>query len=159
MSERYIRQHPLLREDGQETLCQKQVLILGCGGLGGYLLEYMVRLGVGHITVVDPDVFDVSNLNRQLLSSESDLGRSKAVVAGERAKQINPAVKICALQTSFGPENAEELVRDQDLVLDGLDSISARLVMEDACAHHGVPIVHGAISGWMAQGLRECALT
>lgn len=151
MADRYERQRELLGPGGQETLAHKRVLIVGCGGLGGFLLEFMARLGVGHITAVDGDVFDESNLNRQLLSSEALLGCSKAKAAADRAKAINSAVTVTPVEAFFTEENADELVSGQDLVLDALDNVAARLLLEESCTRHGVPMVHGAIEGWMAQ--------
>ena len=151
MADRYERQLELLGPEGQSLLGQKRVLIVGCGGLGGFLLEYMIRLGVGEITAVDGDVFDESNLNRQLLSTEALLGCSKAAAAAERARQINPQISVIPVTEYFSEDNADELVKGQDLVLDALDNVAARLLLEDACARHNVPLVHGAIEGWMAQ--------
>ena len=132
-------------------LTEKHVLILGCGGLGGYLCEYMTRLGVGHITAVDPDCFEKSNLNRQLLSSETTLGCGKALAAKQRALSVNPDIRFDAEQTAFDADTAQRLLAGVDLVLDGLDTAADRLLMEDACAAAGVKIVHGAVHGWMAQ--------
>lgn len=151
MADRYERQRELLGPGGQELLGEKRVLIVGCGGLGGHLMEFMTRLGVGHITAVDGDVFDESNLNRQLLSEESLLGCSKAEAAAARAGRINRAVSVRPVAEFLTEENADQLVSGQDLVLDALDNVSARLLLEEACARQGVPMVHGAIEGWMAQ--------
>ena len=148
---RFERNFPALTAQEQQTLSEKHVLILGCGGLGGYLCEYMTRLGVGHITAVDPDCFEKSNLNRQLLSREETLGCSKALTAQQRALSINPAIRFEAAQTAFNAETAQRLLEGVDLVLDGLDSAADRLLMEDACAKAGVKIVHGAVHGWLAQ--------
>lgn len=151
MDERYSRQSELLTPEGQRRLAGKRVAVIGCGGLGGYLIEYMVRLGVGIVTAVDGDVFEPSNLNRQLLSAEDILGRSKASAAAERARRVNPHIKVFAVEAYFNEENADALTAGQDLMLDALDNIPARLLMEDVCARHNVPIVHGAIEGWTAQ--------
>lgn len=148
---RYIRQKVMLGERGQALLGQKKVLILGCGGLGGYLIEYMLRLGVGRITAADGDTFDANNLNRQLLSSEPLLGSGKAEAAAARAKLVNSAVEFHAVSGFFTEENADELAEGADLILDGLDNVPSRLLMEDAAARHGVPIVHGAILGELVQ--------
>lgn len=151
MMERFERNFPALTAQEQQMLTNKHVLILGCGGLGGYLCEYMTRLGVGRITAVDPDCFEKSNLNRQLLSSEETLGCSKALTAMQRARSINPGLRFVAEQTAFDAATAQRLLADVDIVLDGLDSAADRLLMEDACAKAGVKIVHGAVHGWMAQ--------
>ena len=151
MEERYSRSIPAVSAEEQATLAQKRVLVAGCGGLGGYLIEYLARMGVGELTAVDGDVFEPSNLNRQLLSAEALLGTSKALAARERVRAVNPAVAVRAVEAFLDEENADGLVEGQDLVLDALDNIPARLVLEDACARQGVPIVHGAIQGWSAQ--------
>lgn len=153
METRYQRNIPSISEAEQETLRQKRVLIVGCGGLGGYLGEYMTRMGVGGITAVDGDVFEESNLNRQLLSSVPQLGHSKAVAAKARAQAVNPGVTFRAVEAFFNRENADALVQGHDLALDALDNISARWLLEDVCARQSVPIVHGAIHGWSAQVL------
>ncbi len=151
MEERYIRNIPAVSAEEQETLAAKRVLVVGCGGLGGYLIEYLARMGVGEITAVDGDVFEPSNLNRQILSTPALLGRSKAIAAKERVETVNPLVKIRAVKIFLDESNAADLTAGQDLVLDALDNIPARLILEDACARAGVTLVHGAIRGWFAQ--------
>lgn len=151
MQERFSRNLPALTAEEQQRLAQKRVLLLGCGGLGGFLSEYLVRLGVGEITAADPDCFEESNLNRQLLATTEGLGGSKAQTAKKRAEAINPAVRFHAVEAAFCRENAAELLSGQDLVLDALDNAADRLLLEDACAQAGVTIVHGAIHGWTAQ--------
>jgi molybdopterin/thiamine biosynthesis adenylyltransferase len=119
----------------------------------GIFVEYMTRMGVGAITAVDGDVFDVSNLNRQLLSTVAQLGRSKALAAKLRARSGNPAVARLAVEAYFDGDNASALVQGHDLVLAALDNIPARCCWRDTCASYGVYIVHGAIHGWSAQVL------
>lgn len=151
MEERYSRNIPAVTAEEQAALARRRVLVAGCGGLGGYLIEYLARMGVGEITAVDADVFEPSNLNRQLLSAQALLGTAKARAAQERVRAVNPAVAVRAVEAFLDEGNAGGLVRGQDLVLDALDSAPARLVLEDACAQEGVTIVHGAIQGWSAQ--------
>lgn len=151
MEERYARNIPAVSAEEQAVLARKKVLVVGCGGLGGYLIEYLARMGVGEITAADGDVFEPSNLNRQLLSTRDLLGTGKALAARERARAVNPAVAVRAVEAFLDEGNADELVRGRDLALDALDNVPARLVLEDACAREGVPIVHGAIRGWTAQ--------
>ena len=151
MQERFSRNLPALTAAEQQSLAEKHVLILGCGGLGGFLSEYLVRLGVGEITAADPDRFEESNLNRQLLATTAVLGGSKAQAAKQRAEEINPAVRFHAAEAAFCRENAAELLAGKDLVLDALDTAADRLLLEDACAEAGVIIVHGAVHGWTAQ--------
>ena len=148
---RYARQLPILTEAGQRRLAEKRVLIVGCGGLGGHLAEHMVRLGVGHIRAVDPDVFEESNLNRQLLSTTPLLGASKAQAAAARARAIDPNVDFEAVPEAFTAENGDRLLGGCDLVLDGLDSVRDRLLLEAACARHDLPLVHGAVAGELVE--------
>lgn len=151
MEKRYDRNFPAITEQEQELLASQHVLVIGCGGLGGYLIEFLARVGVGEMTVVDGDVFETSNLNRQLLSTDETLGHGKAEAAGARAELVNPSVRVHVTQRFFDADNAEALVAGKSLVLDALDNVPARLLLEDVCARQGVTIVHGAIQGWTAQ--------
>ena len=151
MEERYLRNLPAISAQEQRLLRDRRVLVVGCGGLGGYLIEYLARLGVGRLTTVDGDCFQPSNLNRQLLCTWDTLGRSKVRTAAERVRAVNPDVEFQAVEESFSAENGDGLVRDQDLVLDALDDVPARLLLEEVCARQGVPLVHGAVCGWTAQ--------
>ena len=151
MEERYTRNIPAISAEEQAALAEKRVLVAGCGGLGGYLLEHLARLGLGHITAVDGDVFEASNLNRQLLSAPALLGSGKAEAARRRAMEINPAVFVTAVAEYLTAENADRLLQGCDLALDALDNAPARLLLAEACARKGVPLVHGAVQGWSAQ--------
>jgi molybdopterin/thiamine biosynthesis adenylyltransferase len=151
MEERYIRNLGALTEEECAVLRGKTVFVAGCGGLGGYLIEMLLRLGVGEIRAADGDVFEASNLNRQLLSSPSTLGSGKAAAAAARAREINPEVRFAAVSDFVTDENAAELVKGCDAVLDALDNITARRLLATACAEAGVPLIHGAICGWTAQ--------
>lgn len=151
MDARYERNFPSLSLEEQELLARKRVLIVGCGGLGGNIIEHLARMGVGELTVVDGDVFEASNMNRQVLSAPAVLGTSKAAAAYERIRWIDPDIKVHAVDSFFDEANADELVCGQDLAIDALDSVAARLLLEDTCAKHGVTLVHGAIQGWSAQ--------
>lgn len=103
MYQRYSRNLPALSRQEQELLHKKRVLVAGCGGLGGYITENLLRLGIGHITAVDGDSFDVSNLNRQLLATEATIGKSKAEAAKERAALVNPSVEFMAIGKYITP--------------------------------------------------------
>ena len=151
MEERYIRNLGALTEQECAQLRTKTVFVAGCGGLGGYLIEMLLRLGVGAIRAADGDVFEASNLNRQLLSSTRNLGRSKAEAAEDRAAEVNPDVRFTAIPAFLTEENAAELIQGCDAVLDALDSIPARRILARACAEAGIPMIHGAICGWTAQ--------
>ena len=151
MNERYIRNIPALSEHECAQLLQKTVAIVGCGGLGGHLVELMARIGVGELVVIDGDCFELSNLNRQLLSETDCIGISKAQTAAERIHRINPDVKVRVHQAMLDAENADTLIAGCDAVLDGLDNISSRKLLKQACSKAGIPYIFGAISGWVAQ--------
>ena len=148
---RYSRNTPALSPSECALLGTKTVAVIGCGGLGGYLIEYLARIGIGAIRCVDGDVFEESNLNRQLLSTVSLLGSSKAQAAADRVNAINPDVHVQAFPVFLEDANARELIKGCDAVLDALDSIPARKVLARACADESIPLIHGAISGWVAQ--------
>ena len=151
MEERYIRNLGALTEAECALLREKTVLVAGCGGLGGYLIEMLLRLGVGEIRAADGDRFEASNLNRQLLSAPGLLGREKAEVAAERAAAVNPDVRFVAVTEFVTEKNVGGLVRGCDAVLDALDNIASRRMLAQACSDAGVPLIHGAICGWTAQ--------
>ena len=151
IQERYKRNFPSIREEEQELLKTKTVSIIGCGGLGGNLIENMARLGVGCIRVIDCDEFSESNLNRQLLSTEKNLGRRKAAEAAKRIRAVNSEVKVKVIDRMLTAENAVKILKGSDLVLDAIDNIEGRFIAADACAALGIYFIHGAISGWCAQ--------
>jgi molybdopterin-synthase adenylyltransferase len=145
---RYQRNRQTLSIAQQRTLFGSTVAVIGCGGLGGYLIEQLARLGVGHLVAIDPDRFEEHNLNRQLLSSVAELGSAKVEAAVRRVAAINPAVSVRPLQVACRAANGAELLRGVDLVLDGLDNIPARLELAQTCTALGLPLVHAAIAGW-----------
>ena len=155
MEERYIRNLGALSEVECALLREKTVLVAGCGGLGGYLIEMLLRLGVGEIRAADGDCFEASNLNRQLLSLPGLLGRSKAEVAAERAAAVNPDVRFLAVSDFVTEANVGELIQGCDAVLDALDNIASRRMLAKACAEAKIPMIHGAICGWSAQAAIE----
>lgn len=151
MEQRFLRNIPAITEEQQERLRTRRVFIAGCGGLGGYLSELMLRLGVGGLVAVDGDRFEESNRNRQLLATTGTMGRSKAAAAKQRAQRIAPTVPFTAIHALIDEKNADELIRGCDLALDALDNIRSRKLLENACGRAGIPLVHGAVRGWMAQ--------
>ncbi len=150
LTDRYIRNEQMLSPEENKRLRNFRVAVVGCGGLGGYIIEMLARLGIGHLTLIDGDVFEASNLNRQILSTPENLGLPKALEAEKRVRQINPGIKVTARQTKLIKENAGELLQGHDLVCDALDNISSRKVVEDASSSLGIPMVFGAIAGWHA---------
>ena len=151
MEKRYLRNVPALSEQECSLLRGKQVAVVGCGGIGGYLIELLSRIGVGSIRAIDPDVFDESNLNRQLLLEESLIGLPKALAAQQRVQRVNGQVTVEPVIAALNADNAPALLSGCDLALDGLDSIPARRILAAACTKAQLPYVYGAISGWVAQ--------
>lgn len=151
MDSRYLRNIPALTQQECDLLRQKRIAVVGCGGLGGHIIELMARLGIGHITCVDGDVFDESNLNRQLLSEEALLGTPKAQAAVERIRRINSQISCQGIHQFLTEENASRILAGCDLVFDALDNVESRRILEKACEDLEIPYIHGAIAGWMAQ--------
>ena len=151
MKERYIRNIPALSEADCTLLLSKKIAVIGCGGLGGYLIEQIARIGVGELVIVDGDNFDVSNLNRQLLSNPNTIGESKAHTAAQRIQHINPDIKVHVYPDMLTAENADILISGCDAVLDGLDNIASRKILKQACKKASIPYIFGAISGWVSQ--------
>ena len=151
MLERYDRLLGALSAHEMEALREKSVFIAGCGGLGGYLLEYLARIGIGRICIADGDVFEESNLNRQLLSAPNLIGTKKVAAAAERVLLINPEVILKPFPEHLTETNAARLLEGCDLALDALDNAEARRVLSKGCSKAGIPWVHGAIQGWVSQ--------
>lgn len=151
IDQRYERNIPSISEAEQALLSSRKVLVLGCGGLGGYLLEYLARLGIGQITAVDGDIFEAGNLNRQLYSAPHLIGHSKAEAAARRISIISPDTMLIPVRYFFNEKNADQLVAGQDLVFDALDNLSSRFLMEEVCERQQVTFIHGAITGWHMQ--------
>lgn len=148
--DRYNRNHTSLSKEEQLTLNNSTVAIVGLGGLGGYILENLVRLGVKNFNLIDMDVFEVTNLNRQLLSSEDNLGKYKAEEATKRAKLIDRQVNIKTFAEKLD-DKSTHLLEGVQIVLDGLDSISGKLNLEKLCQKMNLPLIYGAISGYYGQ--------
>ncbi len=144
---RYSR-HLLIPEvglAGQERLGASRALVIGAGGLGSPALQYLAAAGVGRIGIIDDDVVDETNLQRQTIFATSDVGQSKATVAAARMRALNPSINIDALPLRFEPKNARELVRLYDVVLDCTDRFSTRYLVNDACVLEGKPDAYGSI--------------
>lgn len=149
--ERYLKNTPILTPEENESLSDRKVCVVGCGGLGGYIIEMLGRLGVGNITAVDGDVFQESNLNRQLLSNSENIGHFKAIVAVERMKQVNPLVKIIAVTDYLTDQNVQPILHCHDVIVDALDNVKSRLLLQRSAENLKIPLVHGSIDGWYGQ--------
>lgn len=151
MEPRYERNLPALTEEACQILRKKRVLVVGCGGLGGHIIDQLARIGVGFLRVVDGDVFEASNLNRQLLSSVPLLGISKAKAAADHIARVNPDVAVETAEAFLSESNAESLLENCDIVMDALDNIPSRRILAAACEKANIPYIYGAIQGWVAQ--------
>ena len=147
MDARYIRNLGAITEADCDLLRQKTVLVVGCGGLGGYLMEYLARIGIGMIRCIDGDVFDETNLNRQILATTDTLGKSKVQAAADRLHIVNPDVAIQPHCAYLDSSNAKEFIQGCDMVLDALDNIPSRKILADACAQASIPYVFGRVRG------------
>ena len=144
---RYAR-HIVLPEvggRGQRKLLASRVLIVGAGGLGSPAALYLAAAGVGTIGIVDPDAVDLSNLQRQIIHSMKDLGRPKVFSAAERMEALNPSVGVVAYHGRLSAENAIEMIRGYDVVLDGSDNFPTKFLVNDACVMLDIPVVIAGI--------------
>lgn len=151
MDKRYLKNLGTIGEEGQKRLFKSHVAIVGAGGLGGTVFEILVRYGVGKITIVDFDSFETTNLNRQLLSSEENLGENKARAAARRAASVNSDVEVIAVAQKLTDANAKEILNGTDLACDCLGNIHDRFVLERATRDLKIPMVHAAIAGERGQ--------
>lgn len=148
---RYERNGTTVTPEETALLGGSSVCVVGCGGLGGGVIENLIRIGVGSITAVDGDVFDETNLNRQVLSNEANMGLYKAEEAARQMNEINSQAKVTPLRAFLSEENAADIISGHDVVIDALDSTDARKTLERACEQENIPLVHGAIAGWNGQ--------
>lgn len=151
--ERYNRQIilPELGESGQEKLKNAKVLIVGVGGLGSPIALYLTGAGVGNIGLIDDDVVSESNLQRQVLYSEAEVGMPKAIKAQKRLNALNSQIKIDAYNTRLTKDNAEEIIGKYDIVVDGCDNFKTRYIINDTCIKLGKTYVYGAIRAFDGQ--------
>lgn len=151
--DRYSR-HLILKEvgvKGQKKLLNSKVLIIGAGGLGSPAAMYLAAAGVGTIGIVDNDVVDLSNLQRQILHGTLDVGKPKTESARETIHHLNPDVKVKTYQTLASAENIMELIQDYDFILDGTDNFPAKYLINDACVLAGKPFCHAGILQFWGQ--------
>jgi len=148
---RYVRSIPSFGLGGQARLLESRVGVVGSGGLGGFLIEILARAGVGRLVVVDKDTFEPTNFNRQLLSTALTLGRSKARAAAERVRLINPAVDLEPVVERVTADNVDRILAGVQVVADALDNVPDRLTIEAYAQRAGVPLVFGAVAGFMGQ--------
>lgn len=153
---RYQRNVGSLGVDGQLRLRRARVAVIGAGGLGGTVIELLARLGIGALVVIDGDTFTEDNLNRQLLCTEEWIGKSKAEAARQRVSQVNSAVEVEAHHLAIKPDNVDSLIKGCCLVVDALDSIPVRLMLQEAASRRAMPFVHGAVAGFVGEIMTVC---
>lgn len=153
MNERYIRQImiPEIGEAGQEKLKNAKVLIVGIGGLGSPISLYLTAAGVGQIGLIDDDIVSKSNLQRQILYTEAEIGQSKVECACRRLSALNSSTRFETYPNRFTPDNANRLVSAYDIIVDGCDNAATRYLIDDVCSRFKKPYVYGAISEFRGQ--------
>jgi sulfur-carrier protein adenylyltransferase/sulfurtransferase len=148
---RYIRQLPVIGTQGQQRLQQAKVLCVGAGGLGSPALLYLASCGVGTLGVVDDDRVELSNLQRQVLFRESDIGLAKSAVACERLRQLNSTIVLQEHATRLTLDNAEAIIADYHIVLDGTDNFASRYLLNHLCRQRAIPLISASILQFNAQ--------
>ena len=148
---RYARQIPVLGERGQKILSESKVLVAGAGGLGSAAATFLAHAGIGYLRIVDYDIIEKTNLNRQILYQTSDIGRKKTEAAKERIESISPEITVDAINLSIDEENCLSLFEDIDIVIDGMDNFTTRYILNRASQKSKVPFIHGAVNGFYGQ--------
>lgn len=150
---RYNRQMmlPGIGEAGQEKIQQAKVLVIGAGGLGCPVLQYLAAAGIGTLGIVDFDIVELHNLHRQILYNDEQIGESKAVTAKKVLQKLNPGLNYNIYDRKLTGENAADLIRDFDMVIDGSDNFSTRYLVNDTCVLLNKPLVYGSILNFEGQ--------
>ena len=153
--QRYSR-HIILKEvgvEGQISLNQGKVLVVGAGGLGSPVALYLAAAGVGTIGIVDDDVVDLSNLQRQILHATADVGRPKVDSAADTLRSLNPEVQVIAHKCRLAADNVMAIISEYDFVVDGTDNFPAKFLVNDACVLAGIPFSHGGVLRFAGQAM------
>jgi adenylyltransferase/sulfurtransferase len=147
--DRYSRQTllPEVGVAGQERLLASSVAVVGCGALGTVIASTLVRAGVGRVRIIDRHYIELNNLQRQIVFDEEDIARGlpKAIAAAEKLRKVNSQIEVEPIVADVNPDNAERLISDVDLILDGTDNFEVRFLINDVCVKHGVPWVYGGV--------------
>jgi molybdopterin-synthase adenylyltransferase len=149
--ERYKRQMILFGDEGQERLKKAHIFIAGAGGLGSPVSLYLAVAGIGTITIVDMDVVDQTNLNRQILHSDRDIGKKKTSSAEEKLQAINPDITVYAIDVKIDETNISDLVTGADGIVDALDNYPTRYLLNEVAIAENIPLFHGGIRGFYGQ--------
>jgi molybdopterin/thiamine biosynthesis adenylyltransferase len=148
---RYLRNVGSLGIEGQKKLLQSKVLVVGAGGLGGTVAQLLARIGVGSLVLGDGDSFTEENLNRQAFSFESNLGQSKVQAARSEISRVNGSTEVQIFEGLVGEKDLFHLTQGANLAIDALDNLPTRFLLEKACRHAGIPMIHGAVAGFQGQ--------
>ena len=148
---RYARQILMIGEAGQERLKAARVLVAGAGGLGTVISLYLAAAGVGHLRIIDCDVVETSNLNRQILHWSGDVGRPKTASVEEKLAALNPLIRIETVSGRIAEESIEEMARGCDLIVDAMDNFPTRYLLNRTAVEKGIPFIHGAVRGFFGQ--------
>jgi len=153
--ERYDRQImiPEIGEAGQERLKRSKVLIAGAGGLGSPIAVYLAAAGIGKIRLIDEDIVDISNLNRQILHWDEDVGRGKVDSAFDKLSKLNPTIHVEAMRETIGEDNVSRLVEGCDLIVDAMDNLPTRYLLNGVAVERRIPFFHGAVRGFEGRAM------
>lgn len=150
---RYGRQilYPDFGEEGQRRLKRSHVVVAGLGGLGTASSVYLACAGIGHITIVDGDLVELSNLNRQILHWEGDIGERKTLSAARKLAKLNPSVEVTPLFERITQSNVGGIIEGAHTVIDGMDNLETRFILNSACVGAGIPFIHAGINGLLGE--------
>lgn len=160
MPDRYIgmgyweiisRQMSIVTKSQQTRFKEAKIAVIGCGGIGGAVIEMLARMGIGELNIIDKDSFDMSNLNRQAMSSLDVIGQSKSIVTKEKIGKINPYTKINAFDDELNEKNMNKVLKNCDIAIDALDNLITRILLSRYTRDVEIPFVHGAIHGTKGQ--------
>ena len=145
------RQMSIVSKSEQTRFKESKIAVIGCGGIGGSVIEMLARMGVGSLVIIDKDSFDMSNLNRQVMSSIDSLRKSKSEVTKENVRLINPYIEVTEYNEELNESNIDKMLSGCDVVIDALDNLYTRVLISRYTKENKIPFVHGAIHGTMGQ--------
>jgi molybdopterin/thiamine biosynthesis adenylyltransferase len=145
------RQKGIISKEDQVKLLNSQVTVIGCGGIGGATTEMLARMGFGKLRIVDKDVFEISNINRQLMSNMDSVKKPKTQVTRERLESINPSLEVEEFNEELTDKNVLKILKGSQIVVDALDNLLTRIIISRCTEKLDIPLIHGAIHGTMGQ--------
>lgn len=145
------RQKDIINKKDQLKIKNSKITVIGCGGIGGGAIEMLARMGAENLMIIDKDSFDVSNINRQLMSKYNNIGRSKVQATKDDLLSINPHMKVEVINGELNQDNVEEIINSSAVVIDALDNLISRILVSRCSFELGIPFIHGAVHGTMGQ--------